>query len=132
MQSFRPWGGTASSFVVLFILNRTNKKLNGCLALVDLVWKKIRKLTRVGGAGTAREWPSAQDPPWAKLNQQGRARSGEGQGRQAPQCTTNRTEGGRRRPGKEGRENGIRSKETTAREVTERGHDGHTRNANDH
>jgi hypothetical protein len=36
---------------------------------------------------------------------------------------------------KEERENGIRWKETVAREVTEvteRGHDGHTRNGNDH
>jgi hypothetical protein len=36
---------------------------------------------------------------------------------------------------KEERENGIRWKETATREVTkitERGHDGHTRNGNDH
>jgi hypothetical protein len=36
-----------------------------------------------------------------ELNQQGRARSGEGHGRKAPQCATNRAEGGRRRPGQE-------------------------------
>jgi hypothetical protein len=55
-------------------------------------------------------------------------------GRQAPQCveTMNRADGGRRWPGKGGTENGIWYKETTAREVTERGHDGHMRNGNDH
>jgi hypothetical protein len=45
------------------------------------VWKKIRDLTRVGGAGTTREWSSAQDPTSTIVVHQGRARSGEGHGR---------------------------------------------------
>jgi hypothetical protein len=93
-----------------------------------------------------REWPSTQDPLWVELNQQVRARSGEGQGMQcathraegaamnrAEGATTNRAEGARRaeEDDDQRREYGRRSK-TAAREVTERGHDGHTKYANDH